>query len=728
MKQSRMRKILCVFFAVVCLMQNSVCRDRLLAYATGETAESQGESEWKAAAQKPVDIVLSVGSSYLGLETFEDDLRTALTANGVDRSCVNIKTFDGVEISSESADAYSIFTTWTNFPFNKESYWHYDSQNRWITTAFNEAYETGFLDMTSGYVKDFTMKTNVQGPETIQPLGFVFRVRPSEKYAGRWDMYYLWVSADNYQANEKVFAIFKVEGQHLDASKRANWSGTYSATPLMRFNKVYFGWPYHAPYDYGGYPNYTPYQTGITVSNKADPTMKTTTLAIGSIPALANSSWYDLSLNVSGNHYTAKMNGQTILDVIDEENPYTEGYYGIFSYSHVRPKFRDILINQKRYKSLTETITNTEWREESTKILIHLNDKEEEAFSTESSMKSILEKAQEKGIFYVGWGNETNASQNETFISCNGGKGITVDTGDYTAAIMKIANYITKVSRFPEGSGTKEDPYIIRTKEQLSYVHYYLDAYYRLEKDINYAEYSWSPLGTYEAPFTGHIDGNGHVIEHLVIAGCLDNPTGFVGVMQGGSVTDLVLKHVAVNGSDYSGAVIGYAYGGCIIESCIVEEGTIIGGNYTSGLAGYMEDGRITKSQVTASVYGKCYIGGVAGFLSGAMIRDCISFATVTGIQKVGGIVGGCMNTRIQTCMSFATLVGNTMIGGIAGYHKSENSFVLEFQPILADCVSFATVKGERYAGGLVGYSENTQYVNCEDYSTAEQENDILEK
>lgn len=141
---------------------------------------------------------------------------------------------------------------------------------------------------------------------------------------------------------------------------------------------------------------------------------------------------------------------------------------------------------------------------------------------------------------------------------------------------MKIANYITKVSCFPEGSGTKEDSYIIRTKEQLSYVHDYVDAYYRLEEDINYAEYLWSLLGTYEAPFTGHIDGNGHVIEHLVIAGCLDNPTGFVGVMQGGSVTDLVLKHVAVNDSDYSGAVIGYAYGGCIIENCIVEEGTII--------------------------------------------------------------------------------------------------------------------------------------------------------
>lgn len=38
-----------------------------------------------------------------------------------------------------------------------------------------------------------------------------------------------------YGGNEKVFVIFKVEGQNFDASTRSNWSGTYSATPLMRF-------------------------------------------------------------------------------------------------------------------------------------------------------------------------------------------------------------------------------------------------------------------------------------------------------------------------------------------------------------------------------------------------------------------------------------------------------------------------------------------------------------
>ena len=135
--------------------------------------------------------------------------------------------------------------------------------------------------MTGGYIKDFSMTTNCYGPDYQQPLGFVFRVRPSEKYPGRWDLYYFWSSDDAYGSSEKVFAIFKVEGQNLDAATRPNWSGTYSATPLMRFSGKYFGWPYHQPYDYGGYPNYTPYKVGVTVSNKADPTMKTTTLAIG---------------------------------------------------------------------------------------------------------------------------------------------------------------------------------------------------------------------------------------------------------------------------------------------------------------------------------------------------------------------------------------------------------------------------------------------------------------
>lgn len=672
--------------------------------------------------QKTIDIALSVGSSYLGLETFEEDLKNALEENGVDLGCVRIKTFDGVEISSESADAYNIFTTWTNFPFNASNYWRYDSTNKWITTSYNEAYETGYLDKTGGYIKDFTMSTNVQGPQPAQPLGFVFRAKPSEKYSGRWDLYYFWVSADNYGASEKVFAIFKVEGQNFDMSTRTNWRGTYSATPLMRFSKVYFGWPYHAPYDYGGYPNYTPYQTGVTVSNLADLTMKTKTIAIGSIPSISSSAWYDLSLNVSGNHYTASINDQVVLDVVDEDNPYTEGYYGIFSYSHVNPKFRNILVNQKKYKNLTETIASTEWREDSTKILIHLNDKEEDAFSTEEKMNEILEKIKGEGIFYVGWGNEVNIEQNKTFIKQNGGNGVVVDNGDYTKAITEIVEYVTKISRFPEGSGTKDNPYIIRTKEQLASVRYYSDAYFRFEEDIDYSGYLWKVLGTYDEPFTGHIDGNGHTVNHITISleGSTSSPTGFIGVLCGGSVANLSCNHVTVLGGDYVGGIVGYGYGGCIIEKCVIEEGNVIGDNYVGGIVGYIEGSSVVDSSSTVSVYGKIHVGGIVGALSGAIIKDCMSIATVTGVQKVGGIIGSCINTRVENCLSFATLVGHTLVGGIAGLHRCDDSTLLAFQPIVIDCVSFATVKGEREVDGLIGFTEQTELQQCEDYATIE--------
>lgn len=712
-------RILCFLLAVVLLQQTDFSRHNLV-YASDETVQTKAVSE--NVPQKPVDIVLSVGSSYLGLDGFEKDLKEGLEANGVDLGCVNIKTFDGVEISSNSKDAYSIFTTWKSFPFNSSIYWKYDSTNKWLTTSFNESWETGFLDMTGGYIKDFTMTANVQGPDYQQPLGFVFRVQPSEQYSGRWDLYYFWTSTDGYGGNEKVFAIFKVEGQNLNAATRPNWSGTYSATPLMRFSNRYFGWPYHAPYDFGGYPNYTPYKTGVTVSNKADPTMKTTTIAIGSVPTISAYSWYNLNLNVNGNHYTAEVNNQKVIDVVDNDNPYTEGYYGIFSYSHVNPKFKDIQINQKRYKSLIETLDTTQWRENSTRILINLNDKQEEAFATEASMAEVLAKGKQAGIFYVGWGNETNVLENETFIEKNGGKGFVVDNGNYTEAIKKIVSYVTKISRFQEGSGTKEDPYIIRSKEQLTYIKYYLDAYFRVEEDIDYTGYVLEPIGTYDAPFTGHIDGNGHGISNLIIHGSgAESPTGFFGVVHGGSITNLTFHHITVTGSDYVGAIAGYISGGCSITNCYVEMGEITGSSYVGGFAGYMEGGVITESSVTVTVCGKAYIGGFFGQLSGAIIKDCMSFATVTGVERVGGIIGSCVETRVENCSSFATIIGNNMVGGLAGYHDGTDSGLLAFSPVVTDCSSFATVKGSTNADSLVGYKLNTVFENCVDYATTEQ-------
>lgn len=298
-----------------------------------------------------------------------------------------------------------------------------------------------------------------------------------------------------------------------------------------------------------------------------------------------------------------------------------------------------------------------------------------------------------------------------------------MDNGDYQTAIQEIVDYITIRYYLSEGSGTKEDPFILRSKAQLPFIRHYLDAYFRLEEDIDYTGDIWEIIGTRETPFTGHIDGNGHVISNIRIQGngTLDgSPSGFFGVMHGGSIRNLTIHHINITGSDYVGSLVGYAIGNTCITRCSIEEGDIKGTGFVGGICGYMEEGTIEASSAAVSVYGKIHVGGIAGYLRGTLLKNCETIATVTGMEKLGGLIGNCIETRVETCISFATLVGNHIVGGLIGYYDGTDIIGLPFKPMVTDCSSFATVKGEHLADGLIGLQENAVMENCLDCSTTE--------
>jgi len=73
-------------------------------------------------------------------------------------------------------------------------------------------------------------------------------------------------------------------------------------------------------------------------------------------------------------------------------------------------------------------------------------------------------------------------------------------------------------ANFAGGSGTKEDPYLIATAQQLARVKDYLSGHFKLiaDIDLNVAPYNrgkgWEPIGSGDEPFTGSLDGNGKTI------------------------------------------------------------------------------------------------------------------------------------------------------------------------------------------------------------------------
>ena len=78
-------------------------------------------------------------------------------------------------------------------------------------------------------------------------------------------------------------------------------------------------------------------------------------------------------------------------------------------------------------------------------------------------------------------------------------------------------------THFANGQGTRADPYIINKPSQLAYLAQllkgknssYASKYYRLEANLDLYRNEWTPIGTGNTAFSGHFDGNGHIIRNV---------------------------------------------------------------------------------------------------------------------------------------------------------------------------------------------------------------------
>ena len=93
-----------------------------------------------------------------------------------------------------------------------------------------------------------------------------------------------------------------------------------------------------------------------------------------------------------------------------------------------------------------------------------------------------------------------------------------------------------------QGTGAKDDPYLIHTVEDLTYYmakinsgavsesgRFYELASYKVMADISLGEKFWTPIGTTEHPFNGTFSFNGHVISDIYLAKYY-NPTSYGGL------------------------------------------------------------------------------------------------------------------------------------------------------------------------------------------------------
>ena len=280
-----------------------------------------------------------------------------------------------------------------------------------------------------------------------------------------------------------------------------------------------------------------------------------------------------------------------------------------------------------------------------------------------------------------------------------------------------LPSYI-RGTEFQGDGNTAEDPYLIRNVNDLKLLAEkvnsgvtYKDKHFKLTADIDLEnEPNWTPIGTLQGekvrPFQGTFDGGGHQITKLKITGgSYAGLFGYVGYAKGADANAVAVIQNCnvtgeVNGSRYTGGIVGDAGINTKILNCSFQgdvEGT---GPYVGGIAGYagttLAGCEVSGCFVTGKVKGSESVGGIAGSGVGT-IKNCYALADVTAAgNSAGGIAGYAFYVTIENCYYSGNVSEGSSVGGIAGTALGGT---------IQNCVSLAeSVTGGDLVNRIVGY------------------------
>ncbi len=248
----------------------------------------------------------------------------------------------------------------------------------------------------------------------------------------------------------------------------------------------------------------------------------------------------------------------------------------------------------------------------------------------------------------------------------------------------------------------------------------------------------WNPIGNGHFYFSGEFDGLDHTIDSLTIT---DTADSFYFGLFGTADSNAIIKNIGITNVDISsnraninaiGALVGestaaisnsFSTGTISVASSTMVGGLVGGGdgeisnsystvdvegsNYTGGLVGYVWGGTISNSYATGDISSSGdNIGGLAGKVtSPASITKSYATGTVVGDENIGGLVGSNSGSIEKSYASGHAQSANQNVGGLVGSNGGsiEKSYATS---------SVSIIPGGSKAGGLVGFDDTGSVTN----------------
>ncbi len=315
-------------------------------------------------------------------------------------------------------------------------------------------------------------------------------------------------------------------------------------------------------------------------------------------------------------------------------------------------------------------------------------------------------------------------------------KAVTNDGSKLSATL----NVTIKAKALHEGSGTKSDPYLIKSESDLKNLSAYTKKsglYFKQTADIALTA-EWTPIEYFDHNY----DGQGYAIKDLKISGDKYR-LGGIGLFASSNsavLQNIVLQNVDINVeiSDSTGALVGGAIDTTITNVKVT--GTVCNesGYSLGGIVGtyYISEGKasgVTKCTFEGTVNGTQDVGGIVGNATNSHVEDedpdtyasyhtpvtigeCAFYGKVTGNESVGGIVGNAQTINITKCYTDVTVevkyrnaggIVGEYLGGYMGSYKSTHytSYISEnYSHFDIKSVNTSSSYGNAFFGGIGGW------------------------
>lgn len=234
----------------------------------------------------------------------------------------------------------------------------------------------------------------------------------------------------------------------------------------------------------------------------------------------------------------------------------------------------------------------------------------------------------------------------------------------------------TVAEGFESGTGTENDPFIIKTAEQLAFFarsvnggnsydgqFIALGASIKLNEgtpspDADASYNKWTSIATAKNYFDGTFDGKGYVV-----AGVYEGSLfGYVR----GTVKNLGVVYSYVrNGGIVNTTVRKDSPEMPTISNCYFAEGTVVGGG---GIAAALGNSIIDGCANWGTVISEAdWCGGIVGFAQFSYVKNCYNGGTVKGSSVLAGIVGNFLTGEVSRCFNEGEVTDGVYVGGIIG-------------------------------------------------------------